>query len=44
MLNENYDMQGSGFPVARWPEASQRAAGPAKAVLWLARLASHNFV
>ena len=36
--------QGSGFPVARWPEASQKAAGPAKAVLWLARLASHNFV
>ena len=35
--------QGSGFPVARWPEASQKAVGPARAILWLARLASHNF-
>ena len=30
-------VQGSGFPVARWPEASQKAAGQAKAILWLAR-------
>ena len=29
--------------ASRWPEASQKAVGPARAILWLARLASHNF-
>ena len=30
--------------ASRWPEATQTAVGPAKAIFWLALLASHNFV
>ena len=30
--------------TSQWPKASQKAAAPAKAILWLALLASHNFV
>ena len=29
--------------ASRWPEATQTAVGPAKAIFWLAPLASHNF-
>ena len=30
--------------ASRWPEATQTAVGLAKAIFWLALLASHNFV
>ena len=35
-LSSSYlcSMQGSGFPVARLPEASQKAVGPARAIIF----------
>ena len=41
LFNIYMDNRGCAF---RWPEATQTAVEPAKAIFWLALLASHNFV